>query len=143
MTIIRMKRDYHFSYKYAPLFKGTNYKIENLPKELQACVPSLLKSGYAVGIDSGPVDVVGENARSIILEQKRLDKERSDAEILERQQLAREQMKAAPLVVTEDEVITDEVVTDEVVTDEVVTDEVVTDEVVTPARRGRRKNTEE
>ena len=123
MTIIRMKRDYYASYKYAPLLKDNRYDVAKLPKDVQAKVAGLIKGGYAIEVDSGNLNVVNVNSRSILLEQRQQEKDTSEVATLARQELARQQMKVQEPIKLP------------------IAEPIIEEEA--PKQRGRRKNLEE
>lgn len=73
--IVKMKRDYAISYKYAWLIKGNIYDSTKLPDEVKAKIPDLVKRGIAVEILDKSVKGhgVSENYRVKQLEQKKIE----------------------------------------------------------------------
>jgi hypothetical protein len=82
--IVKMKRDYAISYKYAWLLKGNIYDSTKLPKEVKDKIPDLVKRGIAVEMADKSVkgQGVSENYRVKQLEQKKIEDAQSkdDAE---------------------------------------------------------------
>ena len=128
--IIRMKRDYQVSYKYATLLKGNNYDVNTLPVEVRTAIKKLLSAGWAVEVQSKPTAVISVNHASQILEERQKQEDAKRAEMLDRQEVARQAVKTVieekPVLVPKKQ------------EDTIQSVKPVVEEEKAPTRRGRR-----